>query len=55
VLSDTLLRQHGEFIFTRSVASGTNTNPWMSEAHDKLVMRITHSDEATGEFRAESA
>jgi Xaa-Pro aminopeptidase len=37
VLSDTLLRQHGEFIFTRLVASGTNTNPWMSEAHDKLV------------------
>lgn len=37
VLSDTLLRYHGEFIFTRLVASGTNTNPWMSEAHDKLV------------------
>ncbi len=37
VLSDTLLRNHGEFIFTRLVASGTNTNPWMSEAHDKLV------------------
>ena len=36
VLSDTLLRQHGEFIFTRLVATGTNTNPWMSEAHDKL-------------------
>ncbi len=37
VLSDTLLRNHGEFIFTRLVASGTNTNPWMSEAHDKLI------------------
>ena len=37
VLGDTLLRQHGEFLFTRLVASGTNTNPWMSEAHDKLV------------------
>jgi Xaa-Pro aminopeptidase len=37
VLSDTLLRQHGEFLFTRLIASGTNTNPWMSEAHDKLV------------------
>jgi Xaa-Pro aminopeptidase len=37
VLSDTLLRHHGEFIFTRLVASGTNTNPWMSEAHDKIV------------------
>lgn len=38
VLADALLRQHGEFLFTRLVASGTNTNPWMSEAHDKLVM-----------------
>lgn len=37
VLADALLRQHGEFLFTRLVASGTNTNPWMSEAHDKLV------------------
>ncbi len=37
VLADTLLRYHGEFLFTRLVASGTNTNPWMSEAHDKLV------------------
>ena len=38
VLSDALLRRHGEFLFTRLVASGTNTNPWMSEAHDKIVM-----------------
>jgi Xaa-Pro aminopeptidase len=37
VLADALLRYHGEFLFTRLVASGTNTNPWMSEAHDKLV------------------
>ena len=37
VLSDALLRRHGEFLFTRLVASGTNTNPWMSEAHDKVV------------------
>lgn len=37
VLSNTLLRNHGEFLFTRLVASGTNTNPWMSEAHDKIV------------------
>ena len=36
-LSDSLLRNHGEFVFTRLVASGPNTNPWMSEAHDKLV------------------
>jgi Xaa-Pro aminopeptidase len=37
VLSDSLLRRHGEFLFTRLVASGTNTNPWLTEAHDKLV------------------
>jgi Xaa-Pro aminopeptidase len=37
VLGDALLRHHGEFLFTRLVASGTNTNPWMSEAHDKAV------------------
>jgi len=38
VLADALLRRHGEFIFTRLVASGTNTNPWLTEAHDKIVM-----------------
>jgi Xaa-Pro aminopeptidase len=38
VLSDALLRRHGEGLFTRLVASGTNTNPWLSEAHDKIVM-----------------
>ncbi len=38
VLGDALLRRHGEVIFTRLTASGTNTNPWMSEAHDKAVM-----------------
>jgi Xaa-Pro aminopeptidase len=37
VLGDALLRRHGEFLFTRLVASGQNTNPWMSEAHDKVV------------------
>ena len=37
-LGHALLRRHGEFLFTRLVASGTNTNPWMSEAHDKIVM-----------------
>ncbi len=37
VLSNTLLRLHGESMFTRLVASGKNTNPWMSEAHDKIV------------------
>jgi Xaa-Pro aminopeptidase len=38
VLSDALLRLHGEGLFTRLVASGTNTNPWLTEAHDKIVM-----------------
>jgi len=38
VLSDALLRRHGEGLFTRLVASGTNTNPWLTEAHDKIVM-----------------
>ena len=38
VLGGTLLKYHGEFLFTRLVASGHNTNPWMSEAHDKIVM-----------------
>ena len=37
VLSNALLRRHGEFLFTRLVASGTNTNPWLTEAHDKIV------------------
>jgi Xaa-Pro dipeptidase len=38
VLSDILYRHHGEGLFTRLVASGKNTNPWMAEAHDKIVM-----------------
>ena len=37
VINESLFRNHGEFMFTRLVASGTRTNPWMSEAHDKLV------------------
>jgi Xaa-Pro aminopeptidase len=37
VLGNALLRRHGEFLFTRLVASGTNTNPWMSEAHERVV------------------
>ncbi|MDX1401179.1 MAG: Xaa-Pro peptidase family protein, partial [Kiloniellales bacterium] len=36
-LNHELFMNHGEFLFTRLVASGTNTNPWMSEAHDKIV------------------
>ena len=37
VVNETLYRCHGEFMFTRLIASGPNTNPWMSEAHDKIV------------------
>jgi Xaa-Pro aminopeptidase len=37
VLSDALLRRHGEGLFTRLVSSGTNTNPWLTEATDKTV------------------
>jgi len=37
VLNKALFDHHGEFMFTRLIASGTNTNPWMSEAHDKTI------------------
>ncbi|MBM3585589.1 MAG: aminopeptidase P family protein [Alphaproteobacteria bacterium] len=37
VANEALFRNHGEFMFTRLIASGPNTNPWMSEAHDKIV------------------
>lgn len=37
VLSDGLLRRRGEALFSRLVASGQNTNPWGSEATDRLV------------------
>ena len=37
VVNESLFRNHGEFMFTRLIASGKNTNPWMSEAHDKIV------------------
>ena len=37
IVNETLYRYHGEFMFTRLIASGPNTNPWMSEAHDKVV------------------
>ena len=30
VLNESLLRLHGEFMFTRVIATGANTNPWMS-------------------------
>jgi Xaa-Pro aminopeptidase len=38
VLSDALLRRRGEGLFTRLVTSGTNTNPWLTEAQDKAIM-----------------
>jgi Xaa-Pro aminopeptidase len=38
VLSDALIRRHGEALFTRLVSSGTNTNPWLTEATDRVVM-----------------
>jgi Xaa-Pro aminopeptidase len=37
VLADTLLRHQGEAVFTRLVASGTNTNPWLHEASERAV------------------
>jgi Xaa-Pro dipeptidase len=37
VLSGALLRRRGEVLFTRLVASGQNTNPWGSEARDKVL------------------
>jgi Xaa-Pro aminopeptidase len=37
-MTDSLLRHQGERIFTRLVSSGRNTNPWGSEAQDKMVM-----------------
>ena len=37
VINKALFDHHGEFMFTRLIASGTNTNPWMAEAHDKVI------------------
>src|SRR5437773_5509412 len=37
-LTGSLLRRQSTGLFTRRVASDTNTNPWLTEAHDKLVM-----------------
>jgi Xaa-Pro aminopeptidase len=37
VLGHSLLRQQGECLFTRLVASGPNVNPWMTEAGDRVV------------------
>lgn len=37
ILSHALLRRHGEFLSTRLLASGERTNPWMHEAHGRIV------------------
>ncbi len=37
VLSDTLLRGGGEYLITRGVASGPNTNPWRQESTDRAI------------------
>jgi Xaa-Pro aminopeptidase len=36
-LSDTMLRAGGEYLATSTVCSGHNTNPWRSEATDRVV------------------
>ncbi len=38
VMTESLVRRQGEYVFTRLVSSGRNTNPWGSEARDKAVM-----------------
>lgn len=37
VLSDTMLRGGGEYMATNTVCSGPNTNPWRSEATDRVI------------------
>ena len=37
VLSDTMLRGGGEYLATSTVCSGPNTNPWRSEATDRVI------------------
>ena len=37
VLSDTMLREGGEYLATSTVCSGPNTNPWRSEATDRVI------------------
>jgi Xaa-Pro aminopeptidase len=37
VLSDTMLRQGGEYLATNTVCSGPNTNPWRAEATDRAI------------------
>jgi Xaa-Pro aminopeptidase len=37
VLSDNMLRSGGEYLATSTVCSGPNTNPWRSEATDRVI------------------
>jgi Xaa-Pro aminopeptidase len=37
-MTGSLLRHQGDRVFTRLISSGRNTNPWGSEAQDKMVM-----------------
>jgi len=37
VLTDSMLRRGGEYLITRGVASGPNTNPWRQEATDRAT------------------
>jgi Xaa-Pro dipeptidase len=37
VLSDSMLRGGGEYLATSTVCSGPNTNPWRSEATDRVI------------------
>jgi Xaa-Pro dipeptidase len=37
IMTDTLLRNGGEYLITRAVVSGPNTNPWNLEATDRTV------------------
>ncbi len=37
VITDSMLRGGGEYLITRGVASGTNTNPWRQESDDRAL------------------
>jgi len=37
VITDTLLREGGEYLITRACVSGPNTNPWNLEAGDRAL------------------
>lgn len=37
VATDSMLRNGGEYLITRGVASGPNTNPWRQESNDRVI------------------